>query len=286
MADVATLTTDLDGLLPIIYKQARETSLFAPIMRNIVPAFNATGKSGNTVDIPKWGTVTAAAGAEGVDYVINQKLGTTKQTYVVGKARIGTKITDEDIEDASEDVMKRHGRELGRGLAQYDDETALAMFSGLTTNALGVMNATLDLTSFLKAITKLKVSKVPDVNGLVAVLHPVQTSDMYTAMLTNTNFGALTPVVDNEIAKRFGAKNLMGVTVYEDGNITVDVNGDGVGAMFHPEAFTRIQKRALRIEKKRLEESESFAIYGSERYVYGEVEDSFACKMLFNATIA
>ena len=274
-----TKTSDLDGLVPLIYKEARMTATEVPVMQNIVTKYDIRGQAGYQLIIPKWGTVVAEDLSEGVDLTNAQTLGTTKLTFTVGKAGAQTIVTDEDVEDANEDVMKKHGRILGEAIATKDDTDALSLFSALS-GGYGSAGTTFTLGHFTAALTGLRANKAK--GQFYCVLHPYVYHVLANAVLANSNYGTLLPA-GSEIGTKFRASEFLGVEIYEDANITIDAGVDSYGAMFTKECFGRIEKRPLRIEKERDASLGAWELNATTRYVYGEVEDSFGKYLLFDS---
>lgn len=282
-----TQTTDLDGLVQIIYEAARETSVVTPVMRNVVTDYDIRNKPGNTLYVPKFGILTAEAVAEGEDYNNPQTMGTTKVTAVAAKAKTQVILTDEDIDDQNEDLMRRFGREAGRALAKKDDQDALALFSGFSTG-ISYANTAMGITHFAAAQTQLVAVPVPSTGAgdLVCVLHPYQIHALKMSLVNNSTYGSnlsLAPA-EGDIAKRFQANDLWGVTIYQDGNISIDGSSDAYGAMFHKEAIGRLTKKPLYIEKERNASQDAWELNAGMRYKYFEVEDTFGRYILTDAT--
>jgi len=282
-----TKTTDLDGLIQIIYEAARETSVVTPVMRNVVTDYDIRSKPGNTLYVPKFGVLTAEAVAEGEDYNNPQTMGTSKITAVAAKAKTQVILTDEDADDQNEDLMKRFGREAGRALAKKDDQDALALFSGFSAG-ISKANSAMTVGFFGAAQTQLSAVPVPSMGAgdLVCVLHPYQLHALKMSLVNNSTYGSnlsLAPA-EGEIAKRFQAKELWGVNIFEDGNISVDSNSDAYGAMFHKEALGRLTKKPLWIEHERNASQDAWELNAGMRYKYFEVEDTFGRYILCDAT--
>ena len=273
-----TVTSDLNGLLPIIYKEARMTAIETPIMRNLVTKYDIKNKPGQRVDIPKWGTVTAEALTQGVDMTNMQTLGTSSLPFTVGEAGAQTGVTDDDIEDANDDVIKKHGRILGEAIATKDDVDALTLFSSLS-GGLGAAGATITLGYFTATLTQLRAAYAK--GEYYCVLHPYVYHDLAESIILNSSYGQLLEA-GSDIAKKFRAKEFMGVGIYEDANITVDASDDSYGAMFTKECFCRVDKRPLRIEKERDASLRGWELNATTRYIYGEVEDTFGKYLLFD----
>lgn len=273
-----TTTADIDELIPMIYETARKTMIETPVMRNNVKSFDISKKAGNTITLPKWGTVVAESLTQGVDLDNPQSLGTTGITLTVSEAGAQTVVTDDEIEDASEDVIRRHGEILGDAMATKDDKDGLALFSGLS-DGIGAADKALSLAMFTAAQTRLRGRQVT--KDLRLVCHPYQYHDFAMAIIANSAYGTLRPAGD-EIGKRFRASEFLGVNIFEDANIalTGDAGAEAaVAAMFAEDTFGRVTKRGLRIEKERDASLRAWELNATTRYSYGEVEDTHGVKI-------
>lgn len=282
-ATTPSLSTDISNLIPMIYEKARMTILEKPLMRQLVSSFDIAGKAGNQITIPKFNTVTAIGLNETTDLDSGTAVSTSGITLSVSEAGAQTVLTDQAVEDASEDVMAKHGEILGTAIATKDDVDALALFTSLTqAPAAGTAATTIDLSlaAHTAALTILRSSNA--VGDPQAVYHPYAYHALAMALLTNANYGALRPIVDGGIAERFRAKELLGVAVYESGNITVTTpgaSGNCVNAMFTQGCFGRTNKRSLKIEKERNASFRRWELNATTRYGYAKVENTWGVKI-------
>lgn len=279
MAYNLSTTADITQLIPMIYEKARMTILEKPLMRQLVSTFNISGKAGNQITIPKFGTVTAGTLTENLDMQAAQTIGTTGQVLSVSEAGAQTFLTDASIEDASEDVIKKHGEILGNAIAQKDDKDGLGLFSTLTTSVGGAAVAPA-LSQFTAAQTLLRNTNAT--GEAVAVYHPFAYHALAMTLLTNATYGTLMPTAD-EIGKKFRAKELLSTPIFESGNIALAGSAgtqNCVNAMFTKECFARVDKRALRIEKERDASKRGYELNATTRYGWGKPEDTMGVKIL------
>jgi len=273
-----TVRTDIDEIIPlIIYPAARDAAEFGAPLPQIIQPYDISGKPGKSLSIPKWAALADAIEVdEGEDYGDFEKMTTTESTFTPTKKKKGVIVTDEAIEDANEDVLKRAGRKIGISVARKDDKDAIALFTGVTTHTQGGTTSALTASMFMDGITDLEMQPVDDLNELKFAHSPKVLNVLKKELLQNSNYGVWQPLIDSELARKFRMGEFLGVKCVPDGHIAY--TSYAVGCMWHDEAFGRVKKSALTIVKERKESADCWILYGKQRYVYGEVEDGYAVK--------
>ncbi len=180
----STTTTYNDTVYSAIIADMVLDALMAHVVTPpLLRKFDLSNQPSKSVDVPKADSFTAAALTEGTE-VANTALTTSKVTGTA--AEIGIMATITDVLEVS-DIAAAHGarlKQLGRSIADKVDVDICALLDNFTST-VGTTTVDLTLANILSAIYTLEAANAP--KPFVGVLHPVQISDMRTALETNAN---------------------------------------------------------------------------------------------------
>ena len=201
-----------------------------PLLRN----FDLSNQPSKAVDVPKADKFTAAALTEGTE-VANTALTTSKVTGTA--AEVGIMATITDVLEVS-DIAAAHGarlKQLGRSIADKVDTDITALFASFS-NTVGTTTVDLTLANILSAIYTLEAANAP--KPYVGCFHPVQISDMRTALETNANSPFQSQGIQagtNELgpAGNGYAGSWFGIPLYFSTNVpTANAAADRAGGIF------------------------------------------------------
>lgn len=120
-----------------------------------------TGKAGNTVTVPRWGYIGAAADlAEGVQGDVTQ-MTTTDVDYTVKKAVKNVELTDEALLSGYGDPQGEAVRQLRMAIADKVDDDGVALLTGIKKTDTGALyvelatQAALDYAGVCEGLDKL-----------------------------------------------------------------------------------------------------------------------------------
>ncbi len=150
-----------------------------PLLKN----FDLSNQPSKAVDVPKADKFTASAVNEGTE-LSNTQLTTTKVTGTAGEVGIMATITD--VLEVS-DIPAAHGarlKQLGRSIADKIDVDICALLDNFDST-VGTTTVDLSVANILECIYDLEASNAP--KPYVGVLHPIQISDIRTALESNAN---------------------------------------------------------------------------------------------------
>jgi hypothetical protein len=101
-----TTSASIGDVVDTVIAEARRTQMHRTVMEPLVRTYRVPRGAGDQLEIPKFGTVTANALAEGVDMANPQTLTTTK--VVVTPAEVGAQvvITDRALRTVREDMAR------------------------------------------------------------------------------------------------------------------------------------------------------------------------------------
>ena len=269
-----------------VYDALMATVVTPPLLDN----FDIVNAASKAVQIPKADKFTAAAVAEGVE-LANTPLTTTKVTLTASE--IGIMATITDVLEVS-DIPAAHGarlRQLGRSLGDKMDIDICALFSGFT-GTIGATTVDLDLAVVLDGIYQLEVNDVSNHGSLVAVLHPVQISDIrkdletasaaiYTTGSGNAREGL--SQLNKSQAGYFG--EWFGIDFFQSTNVpTATAGADRAGGLFiRNYALGMVKKWDARVETLRWAPIRGVVLVATAMYGVGEVEDLAGLTVLSDA---
>lgn len=283
----STTTTYNDTVYSAIIADMVLDALMAHVVTPpLLRKFDLSNQPSKSVDVPKADSFTAAAVAEGVE-LANTALTTAKVTGTAGEVGIMATITD--VLEVS-DIAAAHGarlRQLGRSIADKVDVDITALFSGFS-NSVGSTTVDLALADILEAIYTLEAANAP--KPYVGVLHPVQISDIRTALST----AGATPFHSNGIqagTNEFGpagpgfAGEWFGIPLYFSTNVpTANVGADRAGGIFTANyALGMVEKWASKLVPMYWPPIRGWVLVATANYGVFEIEDSAGVAVITDA---
>ena len=129
-----TTGASIEDVVDTVIAEARRTQMHRTVMEPLVRTYRVTRGAGDTLEIPKFGTVTAGALTEGVDMTNPQTLATTKVAITPAEVGAQIVITDRALRTAQEDMARAAGRVLGDAVAKKLDADLLGLLDGFSTS--------------------------------------------------------------------------------------------------------------------------------------------------------
>ena len=253
-----------------------------PLLRN----FDLSNSPSLSVDVPKADKFTAAAVAEGTE-LTNTALTTAKVTGTAGEVGIMATVTD--VLEVS-DIPAAHGarlKQLGRAIADKIDVDITALFASFSSS-VGTTTSDLTLANLLEAIYTLEAANAP--KPFVGVLHPVQISDMRTALETNANSPFQSQGIragTNELgpAGPGYAGEWFGLPIYFSTNVpTANAAADRAGGIFSANyALGMVKKWSSKIVPMYWPPIRGWVLTATANYGVFEIEDSAGVAVITDA---
>jgi len=237
---VMTDTALLKDTIPTIIEEARYTEQFKEVISNLAWRITKGVRRGSTVNLPYFGTVTANNLQEGIDMVSPKAMEDTNVKFTPDEVGVQILVTYNLVEDDQEDVIRAAGRILGDAMVAKREQDLAGQF-GDGTNTMGGTGTTLTLGHL--AASWADLSGVTLANGgpapkpYVAVHHPFVLLDMVD-VFTPTLAGGTTPLstagsgIAEETLMRYRVGHILGMDVFESGNILINSTPDADGAIF------------------------------------------------------
>ena len=233
-----TRSADIADTVATVISEARHTEQFSEVIAPNVWRINKPLHSGETTNLPYWGTVTAGGLIDGEDMVNPQTMVDTNVRFTPAEVGAQILLTDKTVRDNNEDVLRAAGRILGDAMVAKREQDLAGQFGDGTNSVAGTGTAaTLGQIAAARAFLKGNaLSAGGPANGPVAAFqHPYVMLDLID-IFTPTIAGGTTPLAAAGMGAAERALNtgmvgsILGVNLFETGNITIDATPDSQGA--------------------------------------------------------
>ena len=289
MGSIQTATTgQLANASRITIAELRYTALHnAPMLQLVEHMRLRDGEK--SVTVPKAGLMVASDLTDGVDLADNQDIGMTTVSLTSGEVGLKTILTNKLVREQVHDTFKMVGRQMGDAMAVKKDSDLLGLFSALNSgNDLGAATRHLDFINLLVCISRARVGKFP--RPVSIVHHP---NAIFNAMRSGSvgvagggTMGAAPSITVTEhsedLLRDFWRFKYDGVDVYDDGNISEDGSGDGIGAIFSKNAMVYLESVGYDFDTETDKSLRATELIAISDYGVFELDDSFGAPMTFD----
>ena len=286
MAQTAT-TGNLENAQRIILSAARYTEEHNAPALALIEQFTLP-KGAKQVTVPKVGQMSMSDLVDGQDIVDEEEIGMT--TVDLTASEVGAKVilTDKLVRQAADNVFSMIGRQLGDGMARKKDTDVLALYQNLNEGVLlgGTGPTYMKASNLQGIIAYAKANKFG--NQLYIVHHPNAVA--YLAKEAATTASATSSEITNgwsaDLLKNFwsGLRPMNGVSVFEDGNITEDSGGDGIGVIADKSAMAALTSVDTRTERQRDASLRATEVVMTADYGVFELDDSRGAGVKFDVS--
>ena len=286
MAQTAT-TGNLEKAQRIILSAARYTEEHNAPALALIEQFTLP-KGAKQVTVPKVGQMSMSDLVDGQDIVDEEEIGMT--TVDLTASEVGAKVilTDKLVRQAADNVFSMIGRQLGDGMARKKDTDVLALYQNLNEGTLlgGTGPTYMKASNLQGIIAYAKANKFG--NQLYIVHHPNAVA--YLAKEAATTASATSSEITNgwsaDLLKNFwsGLRPMNGVSVFEDGNITEDSGGDGIGVIADKSAMAALTSVDTRTERQRDASLRATEVVMTADYGVFELDDSRGAGVKFDVS--
>ena len=279
-----TTSSSISELYTEIIQEAIFTFQETSVMRPLVTTYNIAGQ-GKQIAVPIFPTVSASAVAEGTD-LSNTEVNPTETTITASEVGVMTTLTDLARESSSRPIAQDIGRVFGEAIAKKVDTDLVDLFGSFASgNDLGSAGTELTADLLLKAESTLRALNVP--RPYYAVFHPKAVFNLKKT-LTQAGYSGTATALSSTGENVFGSGfvgNIFGIDVYENANVTVDVNDDSVGGVFHPMSLGLAMKMDFKLETQRDASLRATEIVGTVTYGKGVVKDDYGCAVTVDSAL-
>ena len=283
MATTAT-TGNLENAQRIILASARYTEEHnAPALALIEPF--SLPKGAKQVTVPKVGQMSMSDLQDGIDIIDEEDIGMT--TVDLTASEVGAKVilTDKLVRQAADNVFSMIGRQLGDGMARKKDEDVLGLYTNLNSGTkLGAATKFMKASNVQAVIAYAKANKFG--NQLYILHHPNAVA--YLSKEAATVASAVTNGIPHgwseDLLGSFwsGLRPMNGVAIFEDGNITEDSDGDGIGVIADKTAMASLTSVETRTERQRDASLRATELVMTADYGVFELDDSRGAGITFD----
>ena len=275
MAQTAT-TGNLENAQKIIIAASRYTEEHNAPALALIEQFKLP-KGSKQVTVPKVGQMTMSDLQDGQDIVDEEDIGMT--TVDLTASEVGAKVilTDKLVRQAADNVFSMIGRQLGDGMARKKDGDVLALYTNLNEgDKLGATTKELTADNIVACIATAKADKfgsqlyiLHHPNAVAALAASVAATASATSSEISSGWSA-------DLLKNFysGLRPINGVSIFEDGNISEDSNGDGIGVIADKAAMAALNSVETRTERQRDASLRATEVVMTADYGVFELDDS------------
>ena len=275
-------TTTLNDLYANIVQAAAFTLSERTVIRPLVRNYNMVGSPGLVAQIPKYGTIAAAAIAEGTDLGTPTTFSTDVTTVTASEIGVNVTLSDIAREGAAEDVAAAIGRQIGDGMANKVDQSLAALFEGFS-NTVGTGADEITVDDIFKAAATLRANNAP--GPYVCILHPYQAFQLKKTLAGNGNTPMNNHDLANEALRSGYVGQVAGMQIFETTNVTGPSAGGFVGAAMSADAIAYMVKRDMRIEEQRDASLRATEYVGSMAYGVSELFDAYGVGIIADAQL-
>lgn len=236
------------------------------------------------VTSPKVGQYTMADLVDGLDITDEQSIGMT--TVDLTAAEVGGKIivTDKLVRQSQPSVFGMVGRQFGDGMARKKDEDVLALYTNLNGGVtLGLASKELTAANWTGCIAFAKAQKFG--SNIYGLHHPNAVAEYVKSQAVAPSIlGPVPAGFTKDLLDKFfvGLKPLNGVPLFEDGNISEDASGDGIGVIANKDAMATLTSVAFNTERERDASLRGTEIVVTADYGVFELDDTRGAPMTYD----
>ncbi len=283
-------TGNLASAQRIVIEQARYTAEHNAPMLQLVEHFRLE-KGAKQIDVPKVGQFTATSVGDGVDITDEQDVNMSIVTLTTSEVGMKIILTDKLVRQLNEDTFRIVGRQAGDAMARKKDIDLLGLFTALN-GAVDIGGTTVDmeLGNVSVLIGHAMANKFP--KPWAIVVHPwtvtnfVNSAFGYAGGTVGAGAGAAFPAAySQDLLKDYFSVNVGGTPIFHDGNITVDGNNDGQGAVFSMNALAYAESIGYNQEIERDASLRANELVWTSDYGVFELDDGYGAGALFRATM-
>ena len=274
MAAGDTITQSLADSLDTVVASARQIREQEGVMPNLVDKVTLEEGTGTSWREISMSQLTAQAITETTRLDNPQQMSDTAFAITPTVVGIQTLITDRVAARVNKKSYAQLGSLAQNAIQRKKDEDGLAVLDGATTqlNTAGSALA----SGFIAAAVYQISSNVTEPGNppYRAVFHGFQLKDIWdelTAAVDTANRADISGITARVFTEGLRGK-IAGCEIYEDGNLTIDDDGDAKGGVFAQEAIVLVQGRSPRTATIRREDIGGGAtvMYLYDEYAYGE----------------
>ena len=285
MAQTAT-TGNLENAQRIIISAARYTEEHNAPALALTEQFKLP-KGAKQMTVPKVGQMSMSDLQDGIDIVDEEEIGMT--TVDLTASEVGAKVilTDKLVRQSAPNVFSIIGRQLGDGMARKKDTDVLGLYTNLNGGTkLGAATKFMKASNLQGVIAYAKANKFG--SQLYILHHPnaVAYLSKESAVVASSGSAAIPEGWSQDLLANFwsGLRPMNNVPIFEDGNITEDSDGDGIGVIADKGAMATLTSVDTRTERQRDASLRATEVVMTADYGVFELDDTRGAGITFDVT--
>ena len=285
MAQTAT-TGNLENAQRIIISAARYTEEHNAPALALTEQFKLP-KGAKQMTVPKVGQMSMSDLQDGIDIVDEEEIGMT--TVDLTASEVGAKVilTDKLVRQSAPNVFSIIGRQLGDGMARKKDTDVLGLYTNLNGGTkLGAATKFMKASNVQAIIAYAKANKFG--SQLYILHHPnaVAYLSKESAVVASSGSAAIPEGWSQDLLANFwsGLRPMNNVPIFEDGNITEDSDGDGIGVIADKGAMATLTSVDTRTERQRDASLRATEVVMTADYGVFELDDTRGAGITFDVT--
>jgi hypothetical protein len=237
MADAATLTTALPGIVKEIHKQSLTYIAQTGVMKNLVTKLGGVGYQLWEPYFDPTASGAVAQGTEGTALTTKTSLTTTRRLYTAAEWNKYTIMTDRSVRMASESTKQFHAESHGYEQAAKLETSLLDCLASGTSTITATSATGLSWAKCAAARTLLENVPKAAPKPYALVVSPNQFYWFAAAMTGNANYGPVGTLADS-IQQKYAVASLVGgVNVFQSSYFTASATGYQKAGMFSKTAI-------------------------------------------------
>ena len=285
MAQTAT-TGNLENAQRIIISAARYTEEHNAPALALTEQFKLP-KGAKQMTVPKVGQMSMSDLQDGIDIVDEEEIGMT--TVDLTASEVGAKVilTDKLVRQSAPNVFSIIGRQLGDGMARKKDTDVLGLYTNLNGGTkLGAATKFMKASNVQGVIAYAKANKFG--SQLYILHHPnaVAYLSKESAVVASSGSASVPEGWSQDLLANFwsGLRPMNNVPIFEDGNITEDSDGDGIGVIADKGAMATLTSVDTRTERQRDASLRATEVVMTADYGVFELDDTRGAGITFDVT--
>jgi hypothetical protein len=285
LAQTAT-TGNLENAQRIIISAARYTEEHNAPALALTEQFKLP-KGAKQMTVPKVGQMSMSDLQDGIDIVDEEEIGMT--TVDLTASEVGAKVilTDKLVRQSAPNVFSIIGRQLGDGMARKKDTDVLGLYTNLNGGTkLGAATKFMKASNVQGVIAYAKANKFG--SQLYILHHPnaVAYLSKESAVVASSGSAAIPEGWSQDLLANFwsGLRPMNNVPIFEDGNITEDSDGDGIGVIADKGAMATLTSVDTRTERQRDASLRATEVVMTADYGVFELDDTRGAGITFDVT--
>lgn len=268
-------TSSLQYLIAPMVQESLFVASETSIMRGLVRNYPVPMNSGKVLQVPIYGTQSAADVNEATD-LDNTAITNTKKDITLKEIGIMTTVTDFARNVSESNVIADLGRLFGEAISKKIDQDLTALFSGFSTG-YGSAQDEITVEMLFKAYAQLKASAVP--GPYYGVFSPKAIYNVKKT-LTNSFVNPYGSDVANQAMREGYIGRIAGIDIFETSNVVQESAGNAVNAVFSRDALGLAVMQDIRIATQRDESLRADEVVATAVYGVSELHDTYGIKLL------